>query len=163
MRAKNVRTSRMLSNQKLLGVSKECSTYKKQREYITEPISPEEASFPIAFSILMYKDAGQVERLLRAIYRPQNTYCIHVDKKSPASVYDAIHSVANCFPNVLMAHTRVDVVWGEFTVLEPEIKCMETLWKYKSWRYFINLTGQEFPLKTNLQLVKILKILQRWK
>ena len=24
------------------------------------------------------------------------------------------------------------------------------------WRYFINLTGQEFPLKTNKELVRIL-------
>jgi hypothetical protein len=29
--------------------------------------------------------------------------------------------------------------------------------KYKKWKYFINLTGQEFPLKTNQEIVKILK------
>ena len=27
------------------------------------------------------------------------------------------------------------------------------------WRYFINLTGQEFPLKTNRELVEILTAL----
>lgn len=35
---------------------------------------------------------------------------------------------------------------------------MNMLWThYVKWRYFINLTGQEFPLKTNKELVKILK------
>jgi hypothetical protein len=35
---------------------------------------------------------------------------------------------------------------------------MEELWKrHKTWKYFINLTGQEFPLKTNYELVKILQ------
>ena len=43
-----------------------------------EPLSQEAANFPLAFSILMYKDVFQVERLLRAIYMPQNYYCIHV-------------------------------------------------------------------------------------
>ena len=29
--------------------------------------------------------------------------------------------------------------------------------KRKKWKYFINLTGQEFPLKTNYEIVQILK------
>ena len=36
---------------------------------------------------------------------------------------------------------------------------MEALLKYRKWKYFINLTGQEFPLKTNWELVQILKAL----
>ena len=34
---------------------------------------------------------------------------------------------------------------------------LQDLWKYSSWKYFINLTGQEFPLRTNLELIQILK------
>ena len=37
---------------------------------------------------------------------------------------------------------------------------MRDLWAYTNWKYFINLTGQEFPLKTNLELVKILQAMQ---
>ena len=29
--------------------------------------------------------------------------------------------------------------------------------RYTDWKYHINLAGQEFPLKTNLELVRILK------
>ncbi len=42
------------------------------------------------------------------------------------------------------------------SVLDADLFCMEDLLKYKKWRYFINLTGQEFPLKTNADLVEIL-------
>jgi hypothetical protein len=106
----------------------------------------------------MYKDVDQVERLLRAIYRPQNIYCIHVDSKTDDTLYRAIQNVSHCFDNVFVLNKRVNVKWGEMSVLEPELLCMkELLTRNKRWKYFINLTGQEFPLKTNYELVKILQ------
>lgn len=65
-------------------------------------------------------------------------------------------AMVKCFNNVFLSSRSVDVVWGTFSVLEPELICMQDLWKYKSWKYFINLTGQEFPLRTNYELVQIL-------
>ena len=49
------------------------------------------------------------------------------------------------------------MIWGKFSVLEPELICMQDLLKRPGWKYFINLTGQEFPLKTNRELVPILR------
>ncbi|XP_059151070.1 beta-1,3-galactosyl-O-glycosyl-glycoprotein beta-1,6-N-acetylglucosaminyltransferase-like [Physella acuta] len=140
-----------------IDLTSDCVHFKRYRGYIDSFLSQEERDFPLAFSILVYKDVEMVERLLRSIYRPQNYYCIHVDKKSPIKFYQAVSAIAKCFPNVFMTSRRIDVTWGKFSVLEPEILCMEDLWRYKKWRYYINLTGQEFPLKTNGQLVKILK------
>ena len=106
-----------------------------------------EAAFPLAFSVLMYKDIEQVERLLRAIYRPQNIYCIHVDKKTDNKIYRAMEGVAHYYDNIFMTATRINVRWGQFSVLEPELMCMkELLQRNKKWKYFINLTGQAFPL-----------------
>ena len=116
-----------------------------------------EANFAIDFSLLMYKDVEQAERLLRAIYRPQNVYCIHVDKKTDNDTFRAMKGIANCFDNVFMARTRIDVRWGKFSVLKPDLICMEDLLqRNKKWKYFINLTGQEFPLRTNYEMVRIL-------
>ena len=39
---------------------------------------------------------------------------------------------------------------------EQEMK--DLLHKHSHWKYFINLTGEEFPLKTNLELVRILSV-----
>ena len=46
------------------------------------------------------------------------------------------------------------------SVLLPAINCMRDLVKYHrgKWKYYINLTGQEFPLRSNLEFVRIAKI-----
>jgi len=136
-----------------------CTRFVAERQYAVWPVNREEAMFPIAFSILMFKDVEQFERLLRAIYRPQNLYCIHVDKKSSPNIHAAVTAIARCFENVFVLQRPFDVFWGTFSVLEPELACMKRLLRRsKKWKYFINLTGQEFPLKTNWQIVQILKV-----
>ena len=173
-----------LTNQWYHNATLDCESFKRRRGYITSSLTQEEENFPIAFSLLVFKDIEMVDRLLRSVYRPQNRYCIHVDSKSDAEFYSAVQSVAACFPdNVRMSSRRVDVQWGHFSVLEPELICMEDLWdmdenknssdkefgkdsekvpkqKKEKWKYFINLTGQEFPLKTNHELVKIMKAIK---
>ncbi|ESO95950.1 hypothetical protein LOTGIDRAFT_64655, partial [Lottia gigantea] len=141
--------------------SKDCDTFISSMGYIMESSTQEEQDFPIAFGILVYKDVDQVERLLRAIYRPHNVYCIHIDAKSFPKFYNELKSIVSCLPNVWIASRRIAVEWGQFTVLEPEIVCQRELYMHKTkWRYYINLTGQEFPLKTNYELVQILKSYQ---
>ena len=134
-----------------------CSRFIESRGYITHS-SDLENLFPIGFSILMYTDVDQAERLLRAIYRPQNVYCLHVDAKSTEETFSAVAAIASCFSNVFLSSKRFDVKWGTITVLEPELVCMQDLMASNvTWKYFINLTGQDLPLRTNLELVKILK------
>ena len=135
-----------------------CTRFVARRRYAIWPMNSEEAMFPIAFSILIFKDVEQFERLLRAIYRPQNLYCVHVDNKSSPDIHTAVNVIARCFENVFVLQRSFDVHWGAFSVLEPELACMKRLLRRsKKWKYFINLTGQEFPLKTNWQIVQILK------
>ncbi|PVD26134.1 hypothetical protein C0Q70_13802 [Pomacea canaliculata] len=129
---------------------------RKENGFIMSSLTREERKFPIAYSILVFKDAYQVVKLLQVIYRPQNVYCLHVDNKSDTSFHDTMAAIVNCFDNVFLTSRRVEVLWGRFTVLEPELICMKDLWAFKKWKYFINLTGQEFPLKTNLEIVRIL-------
>ena len=139
-------------------LSSNCLTFVSERGYITSPLTELEKNFSIAFSLLVYRDIEQIERLLRAIYRPQNIYCVHVDNKtSSEDIFEALLSISQCFDNVFLTDRRYDVKWGTMTVLEPELLCMKELWNRSGkWIYFINLTGQEFPLKTNYELVKIL-------
>lgn len=101
------------------------------------------------------------ERLLRAIYAPQNIYCIHVDKKSQPSVEAAITSIASCFPNVFMVRQAVSVVYAGWSRVQADLNCMADLYEYSTkWKYFINLCGQDFPLKTNLEMVRMLRSLK---
>ena len=138
-----------------------CTNFTSKRGYILTALSKKEEEFPIAFSITIYKDIEQFERLLKAIYRPQNYYCVHVDKKSPLIFHRAVKQISSCFPNVFVAFKNIYVAWGQFSVLESNLICMEDLLtNAKSWKYIINLSGQEYPLRANNELVEILQKLK---
>jgi hypothetical protein len=149
------------SPQEYIDLANNCQIFRNNRGYILRALSRNEEEFPIAFSINIYKDIEQFERLLRAIYRPQNYYCIHVDKKSPEIFHHAVRKISTCFSNVFVASQIIEVKWGEFSVLQTAVICMKDLWeRSSSWKYWINLTGQEFPLKTNNELVETLQKLK---
>ena len=97
--------------------------------------------------------------MLKLIYRPQNFYCIHVDSKSTIEFRKAIESISNCFENVNIASKSENIVWGSFSILQAELNCMKDLHKKsQKWKYLIHMSGNEIPLKTNYELVKILDI-----
>ena len=101
------------------------------------------------------------EHLLRAIYAPQNIYCVHVDKKAETAFLEAVMSIAFCFPNVFMVSRPMDVVYAAWPRVQADINCMADLFNVSTtWKYFINLCGQDFPLKTNLEMVRSMKTLK---
>ncbi|CAL8080843.1 unnamed protein product [Calicophoron daubneyi] len=122
---------------------------------------PEEEDFPLAFSILLHEDLSRAIRLISAIYRPHNYYCIHVDRKTSVDYSLALQNVASCLgSNIYFVpdEQRVNVQWGALSVLEPELICARYLLNaHKKWKYWINLTGQEFPLRTYWELVRALQ------
>ena len=160
-RARSVESERPkvpLNEAYYVAATRNCSDFIRRRGYIMSSMTKEEENFPIAYSILAYRHIEQTERLLRAIYRPQNFYCIHIDKKSIV-MKRVMESIVKCFGNVKMAES-VDVTWAGFSVLQADLNCMETVWEMSArWKYFINLAGEEFPLRTNAQIVKILTLL----
>ena len=148
---------RTASSDDYIAMASNCSRFRQTRGYATKPLSKEEYDFPIAFSILMYDGVEQVERLLRSIYASQNAYCIHVDHKAEPTVLAAMMSVSRCFPNVFIASRLESVYWGHISIVLAEMNCLRDLMPYR-WRYFVNLSGQMFPLHSNAELVKILKL-----
>lgn len=147
----------VVTSNEYLEMSHNCQQFSQKRQYMTANLSQEEVEFPLAYSIVVYKAINQFERLLRSIYRPQNVYCIHADAKMTEINKKTVSAIANCFNNVFISSKSYDVKWGQLSVLQADLICMKDLLKYKKWKYFINLTGQDFPLKTNLDIVRILK------
>ena len=142
-----------------VGLTLNCSSYIRRLGYHTRPVSGEEAEFPIAYNILIHKDIEQMESLLKVIYRPQNTYCIHVDGKSPKSLHNSVHSLAKCLDNVFVASKLENITYAGFSRLQADINCISDQLKHHvQWKYLINIASQAFPLKTNTEIVKILKI-----
>ena len=121
-------------------------------------ISEREANFPLGYVILMSYSKHSVQqyiRLLRFIYRPQNIYCIHIDKKSPPLWIESILSFASCFPNILIAKNAVDVVYASAAILVAHLSCLKELsYSPSPWKYVIDLHGTEIPVVTNREIVE---------
>ncbi|XP_061585998.1 beta-1,3-galactosyl-O-glycosyl-glycoprotein beta-1,6-N-acetylglucosaminyltransferase-like [Cololabis saira] len=147
-----------LPDEYYINATQDCRSFKLSRKYIRFPLSKEEEEFPIAYSMVVHHKVQNFERLLRAIYAPQNIYCVHVDKKSQASVSTAIQAIVSCFPNVFLVSKAVSVTYAAWPCVQAELNCMADLYNSSTeWKYFINLCGQDFPLKTNFEMVKMLQ------
>ncbi|XP_039476788.1 beta-1,3-galactosyl-O-glycosyl-glycoprotein beta-1,6-N-acetylglucosaminyltransferase-like [Oreochromis aureus] len=159
--SKEFQKSAQVPDECYINATQDCRKFKITRKYITFPLSKEEEEFPLAYSTVVHHKVQNFERLLRAIYAPQNIYCVHVDKKAPASVFIAINAITSCFPNVFMGSKAVNVVYAGWTRVQADLNCMADLYNTSTtWKYFIKLCGQDFPLKTNLEIVQALRSLK---
>ena len=116
-----------------IDMTRDCDAFKSSRRYM-QHATKQEQEFPIAFSLIVYRDVERIERLLRAIYRPHNYYCIHVDSRSSPLLQSALRRIAACFDNVIMASTLLHTRWGSFSLVQAELVCMRDLWRYRDWR-----------------------------
>lgn len=123
-----------------------------------ETLSQEEENYPLAYIITIHKDLEMFVRLLRAIYAPQNIYCIHIDAKAPEDYKASVKKLAECFPNVFLASVSETVTYAGFSRLKADINCMEDLVRSPvEWQRVINLCGQDFPVQSNLELVRYMQ------
>ncbi|XP_021007995.1 beta-1,3-galactosyl-O-glycosyl-glycoprotein beta-1,6-N-acetylglucosaminyltransferase [Mus caroli] len=141
-----------------INMTRDCASFIRTRKYIVEPLSKEEVGFPIAYSIVVHHKIEMLDRLLRAIYMPQNFYCIHVDRKAEEFFLDAVQGIASCFDNVFVASQLESVVYASWSRVKADLNCMKDLYRMNAnWKYLINLCGMDFPIKTNLEIVRKLK------
>ncbi|XP_047452770.1 beta-1,3-galactosyl-O-glycosyl-glycoprotein beta-1,6-N-acetylglucosaminyltransferase 3-like [Mugil cephalus] len=143
-----------------LNATKNCPAYIKKRGFITVPLSEEEETFPIAYSMVIHENIEMFERLLRAVYTPQNVYCVHMDLKSSADFREAVKAIVSCFPNVFVASKLERVVYASWSRVQADLNCMKDLLNSEvDWKYLLNTCGTDFPIKTNGEMVKALKAL----
>ena len=120
-----------------------------------------ERMFPIAFTLVVHKNAQQTVRFLKAIYRPHNLYCIHPDPNSGEDFTDIFKLLSQCLSNVFLpAHIHNVTYDTQSTIFEAQLCCLRELEKHPSkWYYVINLCSRELPLKTNRFIVESLRAL----
>jgi hypothetical protein len=101
----------------------------------------------IAYFILVHRYPSQFKKLFKAIYDPDNHYLIHVDKRSGVALYIEVQSFLADFPNAHLLKSQ-SIVWGGYSMVGAELRGMKKLLKLSTeWEFFINLSGQDFPLK----------------
>ncbi|XP_067835740.1 beta-1,3-galactosyl-O-glycosyl-glycoprotein beta-1,6-N-acetylglucosaminyltransferase 3-like, partial [Heptranchias perlo] len=140
-----------------LTMTRDCDSFVKKRKYITFSLSAEKSDFPLAYSMVIHEKIEMFERLLRSIYAPQNVYCVHVERKSPKPFHSAIQAIASCFRNVFIVSKLETVTYASWSRVQADLNCMEELLRSSvPWRYLINVCGQDFPMKTNREMVNTL-------
>ncbi|XP_030006670.1 beta-1,3-galactosyl-O-glycosyl-glycoprotein beta-1,6-N-acetylglucosaminyltransferase 4-like [Sphaeramia orbicularis] len=145
----------------LINLTSDCTFFMKARGYDDVCISEEERDYPLAYSLVVHKSAWMVERLIKSLYSPSNIYCIHYDKKSSAEFVSAMEGLSRCLPNVFIASKLESVYYASISRLNADLNCMSDLVKSQvKWKYLINMCGQDFPLKSNVELVSELKMLK---
>ncbi|XP_062263860.1 xylosyltransferase 1-like [Platichthys flesus] len=112
----------------------------------------------IAFVLVVHGRASrQFQRLFKAIYHTSHYYYIHVDQRSNY-LHREVLSLARQFPNVRVTPWRMSTIWGGASLLTMYLRSMEDLLKMTdwSWDFFINLSGADYPIRTNELLVSFL-------
>ena len=142
-----------------------CAEYRRVRGFDRhQQVDKSELDFPLAFSILTFEHVEQLERLVRAIYRPHNLYCIHVDGNSGPVFRRAVQSIATCLFNVFVSASSEPIVYASFSRLQADLNCMHELLERRrgessvEWKYVLNMASSEYPLRTNGELVRILRM-----
>ena len=102
----------------------------------------------IAYLILVHRYPNQFKRLFRAIYYSANYYLVHVDKRSGVGLQTEIQNFLSGFPNASLLKSE-NTLWGGYSLIDAELRGIKELLKMGlKWEFFINLSGQDFPLKS---------------
>ena len=106
----------------------------------------------IAYLILVHRYPNQFKRLFRAIYNPANYYLVHVDKRSGVGLQTEIQDFLSSYANASLLKSQ-STLWGGYSLVDAELRGIKELLKIGSeWEFFINLSAQDFPLKSQTQI-----------
>ena len=110
----------------------------------------------IAYFILVHRYPSQFKRLFKAIYHPSNYYLIHVDKRSGVELHAEIENFLSTYPNASMLKSE-NALWGGFSLVDAELRGIKELLRMGlKWEFFINLSAQDFPLKSQKSIMEFL-------
>lgn len=141
-----------------LRAPRNCSRISRGLHFITRPLSAEEANFSLAYVLTVPKELAALVRLLRAIYVPQNVYCVHMGDEATEKYQAAVQSLVGCFENIFISPRSELEASGGSARLRADLDCLrELVLSRVPWNYAINLGGEDFPLRTNREIIRYLR------
>lgn len=102
----------------------------------------------IAYFIMIHHKPDAFKEMFQKIYTRDQFYLIHIDRKAKAEFTEEIQLYLIHFPNVYILES-MNIVSGGFSMIQAELNAMEYLLNVShDWDYFINLSGEDSPLKS---------------
>lgn len=110
----------------------------------------------IAYFIMVHHKPEVFKAMFQKIYTRDQFYLIHIDRKAKGEFTDEIQMFLTKFPNVYILES-INIVSGGFSMIQIELDAMEFLLNVsQEWDYFVNLSGEDYPLKSQNIIRKFL-------
>lgn len=101
----------------------------------------------VAYLVLTHGLPYQTIDFLWSVWRPEDSYFVHVDRKSPAVASAAIAALAAAYPNIHAIPSEI-CTWGGFSLVDATLRCLEAaLAADESWSHAIVVSSTHFPLR----------------
>lgn len=118
--------------------------------------SPSDQHVRIAYFIMVHHKPDVFKTMFQKIYTRDQFYLIHIDRKAKEETTDEIQMYLVQFPNVYILES-INIVSGGFSMIQAELDAMEFLLNVsQEWDYFVNLSGEDSPLKSQNIIRKFL-------
>lgn len=110
----------------------------------------------LAYVITAHTNPPQLLRLLGAIEAPGTAVALHIDAKANPELHQAARRYADAHQNTTVIASE-SIIWGSWRLAHAQIRGLRELLRASGeWDYCINLTGQDYPLKTQPQIAQAL-------
>ncbi|KAI8810363.1 core-2/I-branching enzyme-domain-containing protein [Cladochytrium replicatum] len=116
--------------------------------------------FKIAYLLLGYTVAGNVQSLLDRLWHPSDVIVgIHIDLENQEIRAEVEKYVLENYPNAtnIMFIDPVRVYWGHISIVFAQLRGFFQLLNKASWDHIINLSETDYPLATNQQIHNTLR------
>jgi len=98
----------------------------------------------ISYLILAHNNPEHLLRLIHSLSTTDSFFFIHIDKKTPFYLFERTWA-----PNVSLAKRRIEVHWGEFSLVEATLHLIQqALDSPFGCDYLVLLSGVDYPLQS---------------
>src|SRR5579863_8991433 len=100
----------------------------------------------VAYVVLTHGEPYQTIDFLWSIWRDEDEYFVHIDRKSPQVAFAALAALEAAYPNIHAVPSDI-CTWGGFTLAEAEYRCLlSALAGDRSWSHAVLVSGTHLPL-----------------
>ncbi|MBA0883535.1 beta-1,6-N-acetylglucosaminyltransferase [Flavobacterium undicola] len=110
----------------------------------------------IVYLILVHKDPAQLFRLIEVLNDKQVAFVIHVDKQVSINQFKVYNE--KTYQNVHFISNRCVSSWGSFGLVQATLNGLKFIERnHKTTQRIILLSGQDYPIKSNVYIKAYLK------
>ncbi len=100
-----------------------------------------------AYLIVAHNERPILERLLSLLDHPRNDIYLHIDAKAK-ELYEGIKGYKTQHSRLEVIDRRVDVRWGDISMVEVEYTLLESAHQNGPYAYYHLLSGVDMPIKS---------------